>query len=64
MEGKLNAYATTMMGRPIMRTTTTHHTTTHHTTTHKDSPKQENKPIIITRNQGLNLWQWLRKYSK
>lgn len=59
MEGKLNAYATTMMGRPIMRTTTTHYTTIH-----KDSPKQEDKPIIITRNQGLNLWQWLRKYSK
>ena len=59
MKGKLNAYATTMMGRPIMRTTTTHYTATH-----KDCPKQEDKPIIITRNQGLNLWQWLRKYSK
>ena len=59
MKGKLNAYATTMMGRPIMRTTITHHTPTH-----KDCSKQENKPIIITRNQGLNLWQWLRKYGK
>ena len=59
MKGKLNAYATMIMGRPIMRTTTTQYTATH-----KDYPKQEDKPIIITRNQGLNLWQWLRKYCK
>lgn len=59
MEGKLNAYATTMMGRPIMRNTTAQYTHKHTTTT-----QQQDKPIIITKNKGYNLWQWLRKYGK
>ena len=59
MEGKLNAYATTMAGRPIMRNTLSQYTPKHNTTT-----IQQDKPIIITRNKGCNLWQWLRKYGK
>ena len=60
MQGKLNAYATTMTGRPIMRETTT----MHYTATHKHNTTQQDKPIIITRNKGYNLWQWLKKYCK
>lgn len=59
MEGKLNAYATTMMGRPIMRSTTTTHTTT----THKREEEKKNNTTtkLCTNNTGFNLWQWFRR---
>lgn len=60
IQGKLNAYATTMAGRPIMRSTTT---TQHYTKrTTQQQTNKEDKPIIITTNHGWNLWQWFRKY--
>ena len=62
MQGKLNAYATTMAGRPIMRETTAHYTTTTHKTT--TTQHNDDRPIIITTNHGWNLWQWFRKYCK
>lgn len=60
MQGKLNAYATTMMGRPIMRTTTTH---TYTTTKREEAPKHST-PKVCTNNAGFNLWQWFRKKNK
>lgn len=56
MQGKLNAYATTLMGRPVMRTITTQT----HTYTKKEEPKT-NTPKLCTNNPGFNLWQWFRK---
>lgn len=55
-QGKLNAYATTMMGRPIM-----HHTTTVTHTTTKTQDKQTTTPKVCTRNVGFNLWQWFKR---
>lgn len=56
MQGKLNAYATTMMGRPVMRTTTA----PTYTPTKKEESKQS-APKVCTSNVGFNLWQWLKK---
>lgn len=57
MQGKLNAYATTMMGRPVMRTTTITQT---YTPTKREEPKHT-MPKVCTNNVGFNLWQWFRK---
>lgn len=58
MEGKLNAYATTMMGRPIIRSTTTHTTTTHK---REEEKKNNTTTKLCTNNAGFNLWQWFRR---
>lgn len=57
MQGKLNAYATIMTGRPVMHTTTT---TTTYTSAKREEP-QHNTPKVCTGNVGFNLWQWFKK---
>ncbi len=61
MEGKLNAYRTTMMGRPILKETAYKSKLP---SISAPTNTEEEKPIIITRNTGFNLWQWFRKYCK
>lgn len=56
MQGKLNAYATIMAGRPVMRTTTT----TTCVPIKREEPKH-NTLKVCTGNVGFNLWQWFKK---
>lgn len=57
MKGKLNAYATTMAGRPIMRSTTT----THYTHKREEEKKNNTTTKLCTNNTGFNLWQWFKR---
>lgn len=57
MKGRLNAYKTTMMGRPIMKKTAPVYVPRIHTTTEQPKPK----PVYPG---PMALWQWLTRYCK
>ena len=59
-KGKINAYQTIIMGRPILYKVSNTSTTVH--TSHAEHKQQTNSlPKVCTNNVGFNLWQWLRK---
>lgn len=58
-QGKLNAYATILTGRPVMKS---QEVTKTYIVNTSDAKKEQSSTIkVCTRNAGFNLWQWLKK---
>lgn len=65
MESRLNAYATVMSGRPIVRDyTSTAIQAMSQEHKYPTQDKVQDKPVVITRSTGYNLWQWLKKFTQ